>query len=189
MSGTLNPLAAQQPGGTPAGPTPNALSTGSIPAAPASPNQGPPPVGAVMQHFAQMDLPPQAIAQGITRANYLTAELARLAGNPTVNRKDVVKATADAVGAHRIEAAEGIQFISQMPEKPEQLRPWLQQQYQSALVGAVALHAHAHQVVNGAAQGPPGGAPAPGAAMPGPAAQGPVAAPVGGAAGMPGGMR
>lgn len=179
MSGTLNPLAA---GGAPAQPSPqpNPLSTGTIP--PPAPQQGAPPVGDVVAKFAQMDMTPEAVVQGIQRSNYLTAELGRLAGKGGVSRKDVVKATADAVGARRIGAEEGIRFISQMPEKPEQVRPWLQQQYHGALVGAVALHAHAHQMVGAASQGAPGGPG--GAAMAGPGPQAAVAAPQGGVGGM-----
>ncbi len=178
MSGTLNPLAA---GGAPAqaSPQPNPLATGTIP--PPAPQQGAPPVGDVVAHFAQMDMTPEAVAQGIQRSNYLTAELGRLSGNASVTRKDVVKATADAVGARRIGAEEGIRFISQMPEKPEQVRPWLQQQYHGALVGSVALHAHAHQMVGAASQGAPGGPMPGGGAMAGPGPQAAVAAPQGGA--------
>ncbi len=172
MSGTLNPLAAQGVG-QPQAPTPNPLASGTIP--PPTPQQGAPSVGAVMAKLAQAQLNPQALVQGISRMDYLTTELAKLAGNANVSRKDVVKATADAVGARRVGAEEGITFISQMPEKPEQVRPWLQQQYHKALVESVALKAHAHQMVNAMSQGAPGGGGALGGAMPGPAAQGPVA--------------
>jgi uncharacterized protein (DUF2267 family) len=178
MSGTLNPLAAQG-GGQPPAPTPNPLATGTIP--PPQAQQGAPPVGAVMAKLAQAQPNPQAIVQGISKMDYLTGVLARLSGNANVSRKDVVKATADAVGARHVGAEEGITFISQMPEKPDQVRPWLQQQYHKALVESVALKAHAHQMVNAMSQGAPGGGGAPGGAMPGPMAQGPVAGP-GGAA-------
>jgi hypothetical protein len=175
MSGTLNPLAAQ--GGQAPSPTPNPLASGTIP--PPQQQQAVPAVGDVVGELAKAQPSPHALVQGISRIDYLAATVGKLAGNPDVNRKDVVKATADAVGARRIGAEEGITFISQMPEKPEHVRPWLQQKYPMLLVGAVALKAHAHQMVNAASQGAPGGGGAPGGAMPGPAAPGPVAAPGG----------
>jgi hypothetical protein len=188
VSGTVNPLAASaDPAGAQAQqPTPNPLATGSLPApTPQAGGSGVPPVGAVAAHFAQAGLTPQATVQGIARANYLTQELAKLSGNADVTRSDVVKATADAVGGRHIGAEEGIRFISSMPEKPEDLRPWLKDRFHAALVGAVALHAHAHAMVGNAPGAMPGpaqvgaGAPMPagGAAMPAATLQGPVAQP------------
>lgn len=176
MSGTLNPLAAQG-GGPPQAPAPNPLATGTIP--PAQQQQAVPAVGDVMAELAKAQPSPQTLVQRISRIDYLTAAVGKLAGNQDVSRKDVVKATADAVGARRIGAEEGIVFISQMPEKPDQVRPWLQQKYHMLLVGSVALKAHAHQMVNAMSRGAPGGGGAPGGAMPGPAAPGPVPAPGG----------
>ena len=143
MSGTFNPLAAQGP---PEGPGANALANGSMPAAAPQPGQAP-SVGSVQGQIAQGSPSPQQMLQGLQRANYITKELAGLAHNPDVTRKDVVRATSDAVGTRHISAEEGIRFLSQMPEDPQHLRPWLQQQYQAALVGAVAAHAHAHGMV------------------------------------------
>lgn len=145
MSGTMNPLAAQGP---PQGPTENALGTGSMPAATPQPGQAP-PVGAALAQLQQASPSPQQMLAGIQRANYLVKEMAGLAHNPDVTRKDVLKATSDAVGTRHISAEEGVQFLAQMPENPDHLRPWLQQMYKTVLVGAVAAHAHAHAMVAG----------------------------------------
>jgi hypothetical protein len=193
MSGTLNPLAATAPAQPQ--PAPNPLATGTLPAA--APQKGAPAVGDVMAQLGQMQPSPQDIVKGLDRVNYAVTELGKLAGDKSVTRKDVVRATADAVGARKIGAEEGIKFISDMPEKPEQVRPWLQQKYHAALVGAVALHATAHRMAGNVPQPPMApnpalvrhlqGAGGGGAAMPGAMPQGPVVAPGGGGMGLPGG--
>ena len=143
MSGTLNPLAAQGP---PAGPGDNALGTAPMPAATPQPGQAP-SVGDALSQIQGASPSPQQMLAGIQRANYLVKELASLVHSPDVTRKDVLKATSDAVGTRHISAEEGIKFLAQMPENPDHLRPWLQQMYQTFLVGAVAAHAHAHGMV------------------------------------------
>lgn len=190
MSGTLNPLAASAAPAQPQ-PSPNPLATGTLPAA--TPQKGAPAVGDVMAQLGQMQPSPQDLVKGIDRMNYAVTELAKLAGNSSVSRKDVVKATADAVGARKIGAEEAIKFISDMPEKPEQVRPWLQSKLHAAIVGAIALHAQAHQMAGNVPRPPQAPNPAlvrhvqgAGGGMPGAMPQGPVAAPGGGAMAMPG---
>jgi hypothetical protein len=109
---------------------------------------------------------PEGIVQAISRSNYTAQELGRLAHQKDVTRKDVIRAVADAVGARQITADQGVQFVGQIPEKPDHLRSWLQQIYRGALTGSVALYAHAHGMAGNMPPAPGGPAPM-GAQMPG----------------------
>lgn len=176
MSGTMppNPLqdaaAAASP---PPEPAKNPLASPKARPIGGAPIQRPQPtVADAMAKMQGMD--PHTVADNIERVNHIAPVLAKLAADSGVSRKDVVRSVADAVAQRKVTATEGIQFLTDMPENAEQLRPWIQQKYQAALINAVALHAHAHALVSG------GGAPA----MPG-AAPGAPAMPTGPAGGMP----
>src|SRR5215831_7230625 len=110
MSGTLNPLATGAPGGA----TDNALSSGPIPPAEPQPGQAP-TVAAALAHITAGAPSVQALMQGMQRGNYLTQELGALVRNRDVSRKDVLRATSDAVGVGHISAEEAIGFLAQMP--------------------------------------------------------------------------
>lgn len=161
MSGTTNPLAATAP--APAPPQ-NSLAAG---AGATPPPKGPPSVAQAVAAVAGQNLGPADLAQHINTVNYTAPELGRLLQKPTVTRKDVVKATADAVGARKVSADDAIKFISSMPEDPDKLRPWLQQLYHSNLVASVALHSVGHQMLTGGQGAPQSpGMPTPGVPAP-----------------------
>ncbi len=178
MSGTMppNPLQDAAAGPPPPEPAKNPLASPKARPIGGAPVARPQPT--VAEAMAKMQaLDPHAVADNIERVNHIAPVLAKLAADSGVSRKDVVRGVADAVAQRKVTATEGIQFLTDMPENAEQLRPWIQQKYQAALVNAVALHAHAHALVGG------GGAPA-GPAMPG-AAPGAPAMPPGPPGAMP----
>lgn len=123
---------------------------------------------AAWKHVAGMDSDTLQSAHAQTDA--IVPLLAGLAGNPKVSRRDVIKATADAAGSHMIKAAEGIQFITSMPQDPEKLRPWLTDQYKTHMSALIHMKAALMQpggAVTGGGMPPaaPAGGPAPAAPM------------------------
>lgn len=64
-----------------------------------------------------------------------------LASNPKTTRKDVIKAAADAAGAGKIEPSMAVSIISQMPDDPNKLQPWLKGIYAANLSAMVHLKA------------------------------------------------
>src|SRR5476651_1668987 len=114
MSGTINPLATAPMAQPQPAPNPLATQNGApVPqAAPQAP-KGPPTVATAMANIAAQNWHPDQIADNIHKTNFTTAELGKLMQKSNVTRKDVVKATADAVGTRKISAEDGIKFISQ----------------------------------------------------------------------------
>lgn len=154
MSGSIqNPLAAP----VSAAPAVGAPQQAPAPANPlqagapsAGPPPGPPSVNDALGAFAGVTLSREDRKKGLEFLDYATNEFAKLAHKKGVNRKDVVKATADAIGAGVLTADEGIAFLNTVPDNPDQLRPYLMSRYQQYLAYSVALHAvdHVHEVHN-----------------------------------------
>ena len=100
----------------------------------------------------------------LDKTNYALPILGRLASDPNVKPKDVIKAAADAAGAGKIDPSQAVELISQMPQDPDKLRPWLRGMY--ALQFTAAVHLNAAQMARTAPQGAQP-APAPAAPAPG----------------------
>jgi hypothetical protein len=134
---------------------------------------------AKIAHFAH-SLPADELAQKTDVAAYVTPIVGALAADPKVTSKDVVKATAQAVADGKVPASGAVQFLSGMPQNPDDLRPWLKGLYATNMTALV--HMKAAMMKNSPA---PAAAPAAVAppATPGPGAPAPAApAPVLGAA-------
>jgi hypothetical protein len=86
---------------------------------------------------------PDEVSSKIAELDYAVPIMGALAGNPKVTRKDVIKAAADAQGANKIDAAQAIALISQIPDDPKKVQPWLRQMYAANLTALVHLKAAA----------------------------------------------
>jgi hypothetical protein len=84
---------------------------------------------------------PDEMGNKLEQSNYIAPILGNLAGNPKTTRKDVIKAAADAAGSGKIPAAQAVALISQMPEDPTKLQPWLKGLYAANLSALVHLKA------------------------------------------------
>jgi hypothetical protein len=104
------------------------------------------------QHVQNM--PPDQLEQATAAASYGVPILGALASNPKTTRKDVIKAAADAAGAGKIPPSQAVDLISQMPDDPTKLQPWLHALYAAHLTALV--HMKARALGN---QPPPQGAP------------------------------
>jgi hypothetical protein len=114
--------------------------------------------------------PPDVLHQHVAFMDYALPIIGRLAGNPDVTAKDVIKALSGAVADGKMDASKAVGNLADMPADPDKLRPWLRAKYADAL--ATTVHAKAALMRQGAMQGPgqaaaPGAAPAGGAAPPG----------------------
>lgn len=67
--------------------------------------------------------------------------LGKLAGDPKVTAKDVIKMISNAVADGKMPASQGIAGIADMPADPDKLRPWLREKYADSL--ATTVHAKA----------------------------------------------
>ena len=112
-------------------------------------------------------MPSDQMAQSVDKVDYILPVLGKLAADPKVTAKDVIKAVADAAADNQIEPSEGISFIQQIPQNAEDIRPWLKGLYALNMTGAVHMKAAMMQQ---------GGQTAPGG-MPGQPATSPTAAP------------
>jgi hypothetical protein len=117
----------------------------------------------VWQHVNGME--PGDVSQKIDELDYAVPVMGALAGNPKTSRKDVIKAAADAVGARKIDASQAISLISQIPDDPTKIQPWLRAMYATNLTALVHLKAAAIAQSGSATPSPlpapVGGAPAP----------------------------
>lgn len=120
----------------------------------------------VWQHIEQQ--PADILHQHVAFMDYALPVLGRLAGDPNVKAKDVIKALSGAVADGKMEPAKAVSNLSDMPADPEKLRPWLREKYADAL--ATTVHAKAALMKQGAMAGPAQAAPAVAPAAPGPPA-------------------
>jgi hypothetical protein len=126
----------------------------------------------VWAHVGKMA--PEDVQSKTTELDAVVPLLGALAGKPNVSRKDVIRAAADASGAGHIDPSQAVAFISQMPDDPKDLQPWLRNAYTTNLTALVHLKA-AQMASNGV---PAAGAPNPAAQQQGAPAM-PAAAPTG----------
>lgn len=77
----------------------------------------------------------------IQQSSYATPILGALAADPKVTRKDVIKAAADAAADGKIPPSQAVSFITQMPDDPDKLRPWLKGLYAANMSALVHMKA------------------------------------------------
>ena len=103
-------------------------------------------------HVRQMH--PDDIAHKSDRLDYMLPILGELAGNPKVTSKDVIKAAAQAAADGKAEPNEAVQFISQMPDDPAKLQPWLRGLYEANVSAQIHMKAARIQQAQAAQQAP-----------------------------------
>ncbi len=84
---------------------------------------------------------PEALQQHIDAMDHVLPALGKLAGDPIVTAKDVIKAVTSAVAEGKMEPSKAVANIADMPADPDKLRPWLKDRYATAL--ATTVHAKA----------------------------------------------
>lgn len=95
----------------------------------------------VWQHVNGMS--PDDQASKMDELTYSLPILGALANNPKTTRKDVIKAAAAAAGDGKIDPSMAVSIISQMPDDPMKLGPWLKNMYSTNLSAMVHLKAAA----------------------------------------------
>ena len=113
----------------------------------------------IWRHVGTMDS--DTLTAKSAQTDKLLPILGALAGNPKVTGKDVIKAASQAAADGIATPTEAVQFISAMPEKPEDLQGWLRNIYAANL--SAAVHMKAAQMKAGQ---PVAGAPVPPPAVP-----------------------
>jgi hypothetical protein len=93
------------------------------------------------RHAHSMD--DDALAHKTDQVSYTLPIIGKLAGDPNVKPKDVIKAAASAAADGKATAQEAVQMISQMPSDPEKLQPWLKQLYAVQMTSLVHMKAAA----------------------------------------------
>jgi hypothetical protein len=102
--------------------------------------------------------------------DYALPIMGRLAGDPSVKPKDVIKALSEAVADGKMEPAKAVANLADMPADQDKLQPWLKAKYADALTTTV--HAKAALMRRGMMGAPEEGTPpgpAPGGVAPQPA--------------------
>jgi hypothetical protein len=99
-----------------------------------------------------LNLNPTQLAKEIATTSYGAKEFGALARNPDVTHKDVINTVAQAVADGISTPTQAVQVLSQVPQDPDQLKPWLDQKYAMALTLNVHLKAAA---MGGAPAAPP----------------------------------
>lgn len=121
----------------------NPLAAGqAMPQLPAPPGAAPGAanVHGAMQRISALNLGPDGVEQQLQFLGYLAPAIGALAKKPHVTRKDVAKAAADAVGAGKVTAQRAVDFVTGLPEDPDELRAVLHRLYLNSLMAGVALH-------------------------------------------------
>lgn len=95
------------------------------------------------QHVQGMD--PDALSKATATSSYALPILGKLAGDPNVSAKDVIKAAASAAGDGKIDPSQAVKLISEMPGEPDKIQPWLKSLYETHLTGLVHMKAAAMQ--------------------------------------------
>lgn len=128
--------------------------------------------------------PPETLQKHVEMMDYGLPILGKLAGDPDVTAKDVIKMISGAVADGKMDPSKAVAGIADMPADPDKLRPWLKSKYADAL--ATTVHAKAALMRQGAMQAPgaaaaPAAPAGPGAPMGAPAAPAMPAPPMQGA--------
>jgi hypothetical protein len=108
-------------------------------AAPAAANNG--PSQQQQQPNQPMQLHPDDMPKHIDETNYMLPIMAKLARDPKVTRKDVIRAISDAMADGKFTATEAIEKLAQVPSNQDALKAFLRQKYTQLIQGAVHLNA------------------------------------------------
>jgi hypothetical protein len=127
----------------------------------------------VWQHIERQT--PATLQSHVDFMDYALPIIGRLAGDPDVTAKDVIKALSGAVADGKMEASKAVANLADMPADADKLRPWLKEKYADSL--ATTVHAKAALMRQGAMQAP-GQTPVAASPVP-PAAPMPQGAPAG----------
>ncbi len=114
---------------------------------------------------------PEALQQHIDAMDHVLPALGKLAGDPNVTAKDVIKAVTSAVAEGKMEPSKAVANIADMPADPDKLRPWLKDRYATALATTVHAKAALLSQAQPAQEAPAAQAPAMSPAAPQPAPQ------------------
>lgn len=87
---------------------------------------------------------PDEIPDHIDMGNYIMPMLVKLLQDPKVSRKDVIKTVGTAISDDKVKPTEAVKFLTDVPDDPVALRPWLKQKYGHLVAGMVHLHAAQH---------------------------------------------
>ena len=122
----------------------------------------------VWQHIEKQS--PDTLKSHVDFMDYALPIIGKLAGDPDVTAKDVIKALSGAVADGKMDPSKAVANLSDMPSEPDKLRPWLREKYAQAL--ATTVHAKAALMRQGSMPGPgeavaPAAAPGPQGAPPG----------------------
>lgn len=104
----------------------------------------------VWQHIEKQS--PETLQAHVGLMDYVLPILGRLAGNPDVTAKQVIKALSGAVADGKMDASKAVANLAGMPADPDKLRPWLREKYADSL--ATTVHAKAALMRQGAMPGP-----------------------------------
>ena len=106
---------------------------------------------------------PDELPDKIALGDYAVPILGRLASDPKVSSKDVIKAAAQAAADGKIAPSRAVELIGQIPEDADKVRPWLRGLYAANLSAIVHMKAAAlgqPQPAPQPPQSPPPGPPA-----------------------------
>jgi hypothetical protein len=88
-------------------------------------------------------IPKEDLADKIRQIDEALPLLGELAGNPNITRKNVIKAVADAGKSGKIPASSLVSMLTQMPDDPDKIQPWLKSLYGAYMSTAVHMKAAA----------------------------------------------
>lgn len=109
----------------------------------------------VWQHIERQT--PDTLKSHVGFMDYALPIIGKLAGDPNVTAKDVIKALSGAVADGKMDASKAVANLADMPADPDKLRPWLKEKYADAL--ATTVHAKAALMRQGPQQAPPAAVP------------------------------
>lgn len=122
----LAPAPIQQPPANPLAPTPVA----------------PPDTHAQMgQGIAALNLPPEDLAKEAKLASYASAAFSKLAKNPNIKPRDIIKVASEAVSEGLETPSKAIAFLTQIPSDDKKLHSWVVDRAASFMTNAVHLKA------------------------------------------------
>ncbi len=150
----------------------NPLQSGLLAASPmtvGSPPQAmPPPAQAAGLHqqigqaIAGLNMTPEEMEKEAKLATFASAALGKLAKDPNIKPRDIIKVASDAVAKNLETPAKAIAFLTRMPNDDTKLHQWAQAQAGMFMTTAVHLKAQMIRAAQPAPVAPIAAAPPPG---------------------------
>lgn len=155
----MNPLqpSPMQPGSALGAPAPTPQPPPANPLAPQPQAPAPDIHAAIGQHIAGLGLSPEDMAKEVNLASYGSEAFARLAKDPNIKPKDVIKVASEAVADKILTAEKAIALLSSMPTDQTKLHAWVKNLALSTMTTAV--HVKAQMIQSGLAVATPPPAP------------------------------